>query len=346
MTIRVSVIGASGYGGMEAVRLLAPRPDISLAHLTAESRAGKSMAEIAPNLRGIVDRVLEPADAEQVGKDSDVVIISLPSGLSTPLAEPLLNAGARVIDIGADFRLKDGRLFKQWYKKDPAPEQLLKESVYGLPELHRDELRSARLVANPGCFPNAALLALIPILRAGVAQPRGIIIDAKTGISGAGRGGADSFGFSETQENTQAYKVAEHQHTPEIEQELAIAAGEPVQTTFVPHLVPMIRGILVTAYVPLKRALQQSEAYEIYREAYGNEPFIRVLESGTPQTKATYGANFCDVAVKVDPRSNMLVCMSAIDNLGKGAAGQAIQNLNLMCGLPESTGLRMPGLYP
>lgn len=346
MAVRVSIIGASGYGGSEAVRILSSHPEAELVHLTAESRAGRAMSDVAPNLRSFVDTMLVQTNIERIAEESDVVIVSLPSGMSMPLADPILAGGARMIDIGADFRLKDASQFTRWYKKDHSATHLLEKAVYGLPELHRDELRGAHLIANPGCFPNAALLALLPILKAGVAQPCGIIIDAKTGISGAGRGGGDSMGFSETHENTQAYKVADHQHTPEIEQELSLAAGERVQVTFVPHLVPMIRGILVTAYVPLKQSLSQDDALSIYRDMYKDEPFVRLLEAGTPQTKATYGANYCDVAVKIDPRADLAVCMAAIDNLGKGAAGQAIQNMNLICGLPEITGLRVPGLYP
>ncbi len=348
MAVRVSVIGATGYGGAEAVRLLATHPNVCLVHVTGETRRGQALTDLYPNLRGFVDLTTEAVDPTAIGGDSDLVIVSLPGGKSMGLIPELLERGARVIDVGADFRLREPGLYPQWHAFDHTAPRYLPEAVYGLTELHRDEIRGARLVADPGCYPAAALLALAPLVRSGAAARAGIVIDAKSGTSGAGRGGAGGgLAYSETNEDIRAYGVPGHSHTAEIEQELAREAGGDVTVTFVPHLVPMTRGILATAYVPLARALDQAAASAIYRDAYAGEPFVRVLPDGAlPQTKATMGSNYCDVAVRINERTKTAVAIASLDNLGKGAAGQAVQNLNLMCGFPEETGLRTPGLYP
>lgn len=348
MPIRVSVVGASGYGGAEAVRLLATHPEVRLAHVTADTRQGQPLAELYPNLRGFVDLVTEAADPAAIARDSDFVIISLPSGKAMALVPELLERGPRVIDVAADFRLHDPAAYPVWYRLTHTAPRELADAVYGLPELHREAIRRARLVADPGCYPAAALLALSPLVRAGAVTREGIVIDAKSGVSGAGRGGqSGGMGFSETNEDVRAYSVPGHPHTAEIEQELSAQARGRVRVTFVPHLVPMTRGILVTAYAPLARPLTPSEATALYREAYAGEPFARVLPEGAlPQTKATWGSNFCDLAVRIDERAGVAVAIAALDNLMKGAAGQAVQNLNLMAGLPEDIGLRTPGVYP
>jgi len=348
MPVRVSVIGASGYGGAEAVRLLVTHPEVRLAHVTAETQKDQPLAALYPNLRGFVDLMTEALDPAAIGKDSDLVIVSLPSGKAMEVVPELLERGARVIDVAADFRLKDPAEYPVWYKFSHVAPQYLAEAVYGLPELHRDAIRHARLVANPGCYPAAALIALVPLLRGEIAALRGIVIDAKSGVSGAGRGGrSGGYAFADTNEDVRAYSVPGHNHTAEIEQELSGQTGTLVRVTFVPHLIPVTRGILVTAYAPLARKVTTADAMTVYREAYAEEPFVRVLPDGAlPQTKAAAGTNYCDVAVRIDPRANMAVAIAAIDNLGKGAAGQAVQNLNLMLGFPETTGLRVPGLYP
>jgi N-acetyl-gamma-glutamyl-phosphate reductase len=344
--IKVSVIGASGYGGAETVRLLATHPLVQLVHVTAETKKGAAMSSLYPNLRGFVDQTMIEVDLERIGGESDVTIVSLPSGMAMSLVPDLLKQGTKVIDVAADFRLKQAELYPQWYKLTHTAPEYLSEAVYGLSELHRDAIARARLVADPGCYPAAAILALTPLLRAGKVRTQGIVIDAKSGVSGAGRGGGGGFGFSETNENVKAYSVVGHNHTAEIEQELSGIAQATVQVVFTPHLIPMTRGILVTAYAPLASDLSEPDAHALYRQAYAREPFVRVLDNVLPETKATLGSNFCDVAVKVNQRAGVAIAIAAIDNLGKGAAGQAVQNLNLMCGLPEETGLKFPGIYP
>lgn len=345
MPIRVSVLGASGYGGGELVRLLAGHPHVALAHLTAESRKAEVYAEVFPNLRGFVRHTTEEADLEAIGADSDVVFFALPNGMAMTLV-PGLGAGVKIVDLGADFRFRDAATYERTYKAAHASPALLAEAVYGQPELHRERIRAARIVGNPGCYPTAALIAAAPFVQAGVAQRDGLIVDAKSGVSGAGRGASLSTHFSEVNENVKPYNVVGHRHTPEIAQEMAALAGGPMAVTFVPHLIPMTRGILATVYLRLARPMTTAEAEGLLMEAYAHEPFVRVLPGGLPQTKATYGSNFCDVAVRVDADAGLLIAMAALDNLVKGASGQAIQNMNLMCGLAEDAGLREPPLYP
>ena len=345
--IKASVIGASGYGGGEAVRLLASHPHVDIVHVTAESQQGRAMSSLYPNLRRFVDQEMIAVEAERIGRESDVAFVSLPSGKAMDLVPALLEQGCKVIDIAADFRLRDASLYPTWYKFEHTAPSFLAEAVYGLPELHRDAITKTRLLANPGCYPAASLLAVAPLVQAGVVGPAGIVVDAKSGISGAGRGGGGGFGYSEMNENVRAYGVAGHNHTAEIEQELSGLAGVPVQVVFTPHLIPMTRGILATVYAPpLADGLSQEEALGLYDNYYGDAPFMRVLHDALPETKATLGSNYCDVTVKIDARTRTAIAIAAIDNLGRGAAGQAVQNMNLMCGLPESAGLLYPALYP
>lgn len=344
--IRASVIGASGYGGAETVRLLTMHPQVDIVHVTAETQQGQPMSALYPNLHHFVDQIMIAADPERIGGDSDVTFVSLPSGKAMHLVPALLEQGCKVIDIAADFRLRDPALYPVWYKFDHVAPSYLSRAVYGLPEFHREAIASTELVANPGCYPVASLLALVPLVRHGLVQTTGIIIDAKSGVSGAGRGGGGGFGFSEVNENVSAYNVTGHNHTAEIEQELSQAAGTEVRVVFTPHLIPMTRGILVTAYAPLAKAVAEHEVLSLYRETYNHAPFVRVLADRLPQTKAALGSNYCDVAVKINTRTRTAVAIAAIDNLGRGAAGQAVQNMNLMCDLPETAGLHFPGLFP
>jgi len=343
--VKVSIIGASGYGGGELVRLLSGHPEVELVHLSAESRAGEAMADLYPNLRGFTGAVTEATDPGRIARDSEIVFIALPNGKAMEMA-PAIVPHARIIDLGADFRFRDAAVYERWYRQRHACPQLLDDAAYGLTEFRRAQIRRARIVGNPGCYPTAALLAVLPLIQSGRVETSGIIVDAKSGVSGAGRTPTMGTHFSEVNENVAPYNVASHRHTPEMEQELALLTGGPVAVTFTPHLVPMTRGILVTAYLRGKDGLTTDQATAILQEAYAGEPFVRVLADRLPQTKATSGANFCDVAVRVDAHTGMVVAMAALDNLTKGASGQAVQNMNVMLGLPEASGLGAPGLYP
>lgn len=343
--ITVSIIGASGYGGGELARLLLGHPEVELVHLTAETNVGEAMADLYPNLRGFTTAVTETADIDQIAQDSDVVFLALPNGRAMQLA-PAIVPHARLIDLGADFRFKDPQVYEQWYKTSHACPELLPDSAYGLTEFHRSEVRRAQIVGNPGCYPTAALLSTLPLLQSGKVRPDGVIVDAKSGVSGAGRGVSIGTHFSEVNENVRPYNVPGHRHTPEIEQEMSSHVGHNTAVTITPHLIPMTRGILVTAYLEMKTPVTTDEATSILREAYAGERFVRVLGDALPQTKATSGSNFCDVAVRADDHSGVLIAMAALDNLVKGASGQAIQNMNVMMGLPEDLGLRTPALYP
>jgi N-acetyl-gamma-glutamyl-phosphate reductase len=342
--VRASVAGASGYAGGELVRWLARHPGVEIAHLTAFREEGRPVADLFPNLRGFASRTLEAADWPAIAADSDVVFLALPHGAALEAAGAVLDGGARVIDLGADFRLKDPATYAAWYGAEHTATDLLAEAVYGLPERNRDCIRGARLVANPGCYPTAAALALLPLVTSGrIGGP--VIVDAKSGVSGAGRNPSAATHFSEVNENVRPYKLGEHRHGPEMEQTIA-AAGARLAVYFAPHLAPMTRGILATCYAPLVRELSAEEAGALFRDAYASEPFVRVLDDGLPQTKATLGSNFCDVAVRVDEERGLAVAVAAIDNLVKGAAGQAIQNMNLMFGFPETDGLWAPAVFP
>lgn len=324
VVIRVSLVGASGYVGGELVRLLHGHPHAKLVGLYASQE--RRLTDLFPNLRGVVDEPLRTVDPERLSRESDLVMLSVPHSTAAPLAAQLT---CRVIDLSGDLRLKDPVQRQQLYGDSAL------EAVYGLPELHRAELRDARIVANPGCYPTATILALRPLAKAGlIAGPA--IVDAKSGVSGAGRGATDTTHFCHVNENLRPYNIGVHRHQPEMEQEI----GHPV--LFAPHLAPMTRGILATCYATLTGEV---DLHGLYQETYKDEPFVRLLPPGElPQTRATYGSNFCDLAVYHDPRG-VAVVVSAIDNLGKGAAGQAVQNLNAMFGLPETEGLWAPAIF-
>lgn len=342
--LRVSVAGASGYTGGELVRWLVGHPHVELVHLTAGQHEGQPAERVFPNLRGFVPKPLEATDWRRLGQDSDVVFLALPHGLALEAAPEILAAGARVIDLGPDFRLRDPAQYARWYGRPHTAVELLDRAVYGLVELYRARLPDAPLVATPGCYPTAAVLALWPLLQAGGADGP-VVVDAKSGVSGAGRSPSLGTHFGEVHENVRPYNVARHRHIPEMEQALA-DAGCPAPVCFVPHLVPMTRGILASCYVRLRTALDEDAALALYREVYGPEPFVRVLTDGIPETKATYGSNFCDVTCRIDTERGIAIALAALDNLGKGAAGQAIQCMNRMFGLSETEGLRQVPLYP
>lgn len=339
-------MGATGYTGFELVRLLAAHGGVELVALTSESYAGRPYAEVFPAFGGVVDLACEKADAESLGARCGLVFAALPHGAAMGAVPALLSAGARVVDLSADYRLREPRLYREWYRTEHTSPHLLEESVYGLPELHRDALRSARLVANPGCYPTGAIPGLAPLVREGRVRPESLIVDAKSGVSGAGRKADPALQFSEVNESFKAYGVGVHRHTPEIEQELSALAGAPVGVTFTPHLVPMTRGILTTIYADLAAPATTAELLGLFREFYAGERFVRVRGEGDyPSTGQVLGSNFVDIGLRADPARGKVVVVTALDNLVKGAAGNAVQNMNLMLGLSEECGLLGPGLW-
>ena len=341
MTYRIGIINVTGYAGMEAARLLWTHPSAKLSAATGRSLAGQRLGEAFPHLALYRDFPI----TEEIESDVDLVMSAMPTAASAEACEPFVRRGIPVIDIAADFRLKDASAFQQWFgQPHPAPD-LLSQAVYGLPELNAPRLREAKLVANPGCYPAAAILALAPAVAAGIVGEQ-VVVDAKSGISGAGRGTGGGFGYSEVNEDVSAYKIANHNHQPEIAQELgALREGVAPRVTFVPHLVPMTRGIHATCYAPLARDVSQEDVAGIYRDFYEHAPFTRVTEQ-PPHTKHTLGTNVCLVHPSIDTRNGMFVAVGVLDNLGKGAAGQAIENMNLMLGLPQTAGLEFPAVYP
>lgn len=341
--IKVGILGVTGYTGQELLRLLNYHPDVRMTYLGSSSSAGKRISQLCPHLQDSVDTVLETEEVPDV----DVVFMALPHGIASARAGELLHRGIKIIDLGADFRLKDVTEYESWYKVVHADPDLLKEAAYGLPELYRQDITGKSLVANPGCYPTASQLALVPLLKAGLIDAASIIIDAKSGVSGAGRGIAQNLHYSEVNENFKAYGVGVHRHTPEIEQQLSDAVAAKVYITFTPHLVPMTRGILTTIYAGVKSATTEQELRSCWQQAYESEPFIHVMPEGEwPQTKYAYGSNHAFLQLRLDQRTGKVVLVSVIDNLVKGASGQAIQNMNILFGLPETTGLQSTALWP
>ncbi|MDW7673300.1 MAG: N-acetyl-gamma-glutamyl-phosphate reductase [Bacillota bacterium] len=353
--IKVGIVGATGYTGLELIRILLNHPHVELTVVTSRSYQGKKLSSVFPNLLGLTDLVCTELDLNTISTSCDVVFIALPHGHADKVASAMLEAGKRVVDLGADFRLKDMEAYRQWYQEESAHEGLLQQAVYGLPELYREKLRKAKLVANPGCYPTCATLALAPLLAARIVDPTSIIIDAKSGVSGAGRSLALGSHYAEVNESFKAYKVANHRHTPEIEQVLSEVADEPIILSFTPHLVPMTRGILATSYVSLAKAevgreqpnseVTQAKINELYQNFYQGEQFVKLLTDQLPQTNWVAGTNNCHIAATLDKRTNRIVVVSAIDNLVKGAAGQAVQNMNIMFGLAEIAGLSLISRY-
>ncbi len=345
--LRVAVLGATGYGGAELFRWLLAHPGVEIVAASSESSAGKPLTAVFPHLCG-VNITLRPAAEARFAGDPQVVFCALPNGEAMTLAPELLARGVTVIDLSADFRLQDAAVYAQFYKKTHASPKLLPQAVYGIPELYRETIRGAKLIANPGCFPTGALLGLAPLLRAGHIEPRGIVVDSKSGLSGAGRTALKTpYLYAEANEDVSAYNIGTHRHTPEMEQQLhGMGAGEAV-ITFTPHLSPMTRGIFSTIYATLTAAKTTAEVLAVYAEAYAGEEFVHVLDAETlPHSKWCQGSNHAFLTARVDVRTGRVIILSVIDNLGKGMASQAVQNMNLSCGFPEGLGLNRPANYP
>ncbi len=332
-----AIVGGSGYSGAELMRLLSGREDIRLARVTANTSAGQRVDALYPDLSGRVDLVFEefhPAAAEGM----DVVFVALPSGEGMKAVPPLRERGVRVIDLGGDFRLQEAGAYQQYYRRPHTAPELLGKAVYGLPELYREKIAHASLVANPGCYSTSAILALLPALSQGLIEPEGIVVNSLSGVSGAGRAASVEMSFSELNENVRAYRIGVHQHIPEIESILRAGTGREVSVSFVPHLIPITRGIYTTVHGRLATSLTDQEAGALYTSYYRTMPFVRV-RSQIPQILSVVRTNFCDLYVSVQPRTRQIIIVSVIDNLVKGAAGQAIQNMNIMFGIPETEGL-------
>lgn len=341
--VRVAIVNVTGYTGAELMRILSRHPEVEITQVTGRSEAGKRLRQVFPHLRD-ADKDIVPG----VTEDCDVVFLALPHHASAEAAPPFVAKGVKIIDISADFRISDLAVYEQWYGVHPAP-ALMAKAVYGLPELHRKEIIGAEIIGNPGCYPTASILSLAPALQAGIVSSR-VIVDAKSGVSGAGRTLKLESHFSEVDENVTAYGLDGHRHQPEIAQEMTLAwqrGGRQgaVALTFIPHLIPMTRGILATAYADLVGEWTVDQVRDAYKAFYAGEPFVRVVDT-PPSTKQVWGSNYCFVYPVVDKRTNRLVVVSVIDNLVKGASGQAVQNMNLVCGFPETTGLQALPVYP
>ncbi len=345
--IKAGIIGATGYAGGELVRILTGHKDMEIKWYGSRSYIDKKYAEVYQNMFQIVDDKCMDDNMEALADEVDVIFTATPQGLCASLVNEEILSKVKIVDLSADFRIKDVATYEEWYKIQHPTPQFIPEAVYGLCEINREAVKKARLVANPGCYPTCSTLSIYPLLKEGLIDPGTIIIDAKSGTSGAGRGAKVDNLYCEVNENIKAYGVANHRHTPEIEEQLSYAAGQPVLINFTPHLVPMNRGILITAYASLKKEVSYEEVKAAYDKYYANEKFVRVLEKDVcPQTKWVEGSNYVDVNFKIDPRTKRVIMMGAMDNLVKGAAGQAVQNMNLMFGLKESEGLELVPMFP
>ncbi|MNH97799.1 N-acetyl-gamma-glutamyl-phosphate reductase [compost metagenome] len=346
--VRAAIIGATGYGGVELIRLLQAHPRVRITSVVSTSNAGAPIADGFPHLNQIMLDLLDELDVQLIQGKADVVFLATPAGVSTELSPKLLAAGLKVIDLSGDYRLKSPEIYEQYYKRKGPISADLERAVYGLCEIFGEDVGGADFISNPGCYPTATLLGLIPAVKEGWIDPATIIIDAKSGVSGAGRGVNLGVHYAEVNENFTAYKVNKHQHIPEIEQALSRVAGKPVVTTFTTHLVPMTRGIMSTMYASVQGELRTEDDFiQLYRKYYEGRPFVRIRNQGKwPATKEVSGSNYCDIGFAVDERTGRVTIISVIDNVVKGAAGQAIQNLNMMMGWEETTGLLFTPVYP
>lgn len=345
--INVGVIGATGYAGNELIRILMQHPEVNIKTMTAHSYIGKQFDEVYENYREINETVLVDMDIEKMAEECDVIFMALPHGTASKVITKSIIEKTKVIDFGADFRLQDPEIYEKWYKVNHEGREILKEAVYGLCEVNRDTIKSKTLIANPGCYTTCSILTLLPLVKEGLIDLKTIIIDAKSGVSGAGRALSLATMYDECNESMKAYGIATHRHTPEIEEQLSYAAGEDITLSFTPHLVPMNRGILATCYATLKKPITYEEVKKVYEKYYKDEFFIRLTKKGVyPETRWVKGSNFVDIGFTIDERTNRIIAIGAIDNLGKGAAGQAVQNMNIVFGLDEKTGLNFAPIFP
>jgi N-acetyl-gamma-glutamyl-phosphate reductase len=345
--MKVGIIGSTGYAGAEIVRILMNHPEAEIIWYGSRSYVDKKFSEVFGNMFQIVEDVCKGENISELSEKADVIFTATPQGLCASLVNEEILEKTKIIDLSADFRIKDVAAYEKWYQINHPTPQFIPEAVYGLCEINRDKIKSARLIANPGCYPTCSFLSIYPLAKEGLIDMNSIIIDAKSGTSGAGRGAKVANLYCEVNESIKAYGVATHRHTPEIEEQLSYASGEDVVINFTPHLVPMNRGILVTAYANLKKDITEDEMFDIYHSYYDKEYFVRVLDKGIcPETRWVEGSNFVDVGIKKDSRTNRVIMMGAMDNLVKGAAGQAVQNMNIMFGLDEACGLKYAPFFP
>lgn len=345
--MKVAIVGATGYGGAELVRILRNHPHVSIHSIHASSLFGEPLANSYPHMNTLVHHQIEDVDINSLAKEIDLVFTATPSGIARKLAPQFIERGVKVIDISGDFRIKDQVEYETWYGMEASDEQLLNEAVYGLTEWIDEDITDARIIANPGCFPTGILLGLLPLVKENIIEENSIIVDAKTGVSGAGKGLSAATHYAETNDNFKIYKVNEHQHTPEIEQGLRIYNEEIGPITFSPHLAPMTRGIMATMYANAKKPMTKAEVHDIFKKRYENDFFVRVRDLDQfPTTKEVSGSNFCDIGVTYDERTNRITVVSVIDNLVKGASGQAVQNMNKLLGIDEKTGIDFMPVYP
>ena len=344
--IKIGIAGASGYTGLELIRLLENHPETRLSVLTSETYQGKSIADVFPSLNGIIDINLQAFDNE-ILQSCDVVFLALPHTTGMDKLPNLMKSACKIVDLSADYRLKDAGAYHEWYSLKHMHPELLPQFIYGLPELHREKIKNAKAIANPGCYPTSVILGLAPLMKTDWVDLKSIISDSKSGVSGAGRNPSTTTHFCEANQGVNPYGIAGHRHTPEIEQELSNLAGQPLNISFSPHLIPMSRGMLSTIYINLKKSLSDDNLIEHYQNFYKEEFFVRIMgKDKFANTHFVSGSNFCDIGIKVDTRVNRLIVTSALDNLVKGASGQAIQNMNIMLGLEEKIGLESPGIFP
>jgi N-acetyl-gamma-glutamyl-phosphate reductase len=344
--IKVAIFGASGYTGQELVRILSGHPGIELVAVTSRRFAGQQVTDTFPSLYGLTALKYQNSTPADIAKICDVVFLALPHGVSMEIAPAFISAGKKVIDLSADYRLRDLATYEKWYARHTSA-VILKDAVYGIPELYRQQIKATSLVANPGCYPTSIILGLAPALKNKLLDVNTIIADSASGVSGAGRDPQIGSLFCEVDGGYKAYKVGKHRHTPEIEQELNVLAGEKFTISFTPHLLPVKRGILSTIYATLQKDISLPELHALYSSFYEREKFVRICPSGSyPNISSVCGSNYCDIGIAVDPRTNRVIVIAAIDNLIKGAAGQAVQNMNIICGLNEDAGLQIAPLYP